>query len=93
MVKMLSIINDNVHPRRIATETTINTGDVSVTLRNTTVPTKYRLAYAVIMVETIAMIITRAMSNEVTIEMHQALADKIIDLGIHGHTTCHPKNF
>jgi hypothetical protein len=45
------------------------------------------------MVETIAMIIAGAMSNEVTIEMHQVLADKIVDPGFHGHTMCHPKNF
>ena len=89
---MLSTINDSDHPRKIAIETIINTGDVSVTSRNTTVPAKCRLASAVIMVTTIARIIAGAMNKEVTIEMHQTLADKIIDLDIHGHTTCHPKN-
>jgi hypothetical protein len=92
MVKMLSTINDSTHLRKIAIETTTNTSDVSLALRNTMVSAKYRLASTVTMVETIAMIIARAMSNKVIIEMHQVLADKIIDPGFHGHTTCHPKN-
>jgi hypothetical protein len=91
MVKILSRINGSALQKKIAIETTFNTGDVSVTLQNTTVPANYQLASAVITVATIPKIIGRAISNEVKIEMHQALADKIIDLGIHGHT-CHPKN-
>ena len=93
MAKMLSKISGLAHPKRIVTGATINIGDDSEALRNTTVPAKYRLASAVIMVTIIARIIVGVMNNEVTIEMHRALADKIIDLGIHGHTTCHPKNF
>ena len=93
MAKMLSKISGLAHLKRILTGATINIGDDSEALQNTTVLAKYRLASAVIMVATIARIIAGAVNNEVTIEMHQALADKIIDLGIHGHTTCHPKNF
>jgi hypothetical protein len=56
-----------------------------------TVLAKYQLASAATMVATIAMIIARAMINGVIIEMHQALAGKIVTRN--GHTTCHPKNF
>jgi hypothetical protein len=79
---MLSIINGKGHPKKITTETTTNIGDGFVALRNTTVPAKFRLASAIIMVATIAMIIARAMNNEVTTDMHQVLAGKLIDLGI-----------
>jgi Na+-translocating ferredoxin:NAD+ oxidoreductase RnfE subunit len=88
---MLSRINSLAHPKMIATETTINTNDVSVASQNMAVPAKFRLASAVIMVATIATIIAIAMSNKVTIDMHQVIEGRIIDLGIHGHTTCHPR--
>jgi hypothetical protein len=70
MVKMMSTINNIAHPRRIATETETSTGDVSVTLRNTTVLANYWLAFAATMVAILAMIIAGAMSNKVIIEMH-----------------------
>jgi hypothetical protein len=79
-----------VHPK-IAIGTTIKIDDVSVASRNTTVSAKFRLASAVIMVVTMAMITAEAMSNDMTIEMHQVLAGKIIGVGIHDHIICHPR--
>ena len=86
-------INGRDHPKKIAIEAAISTGDVSATLRNMTVPAKYRLASEEIMVETIMMIITGEMSSEVITEMPQVLVDKIIDPGFQGHTMCHPRSY
>ena len=93
MEKMTFIINGRGHPKKIAIETTTRTGDVFATSRNTIVPAKYRLASEEIMVETIVMVITGAMSNEVITEMPQVLVDKIIDPGFQGHTMYHPRNY
>jgi hypothetical protein len=90
---MLFTINGRGHPKKIVIERAISIGDVSATLRNMTVPAKYRLASAEIIVETIVTIITEAATNEVTIEMHQVPADKIIDQDIRDHITCRQKTF
>jgi hypothetical protein len=45
------------------------------------------------MVATIMTIIVGALSKEVTTEMQQVPAGKIIDLGIHDHSTYHPKKY
>ena len=89
MAKMLSKISGLAHPKRIVIGATINIGDDSEALRNTTVPAKFRLASEVIMVATIATIIAGAMNSEATIEMHQVLVGRIIGLGTHGHIICH----
>jgi hypothetical protein len=60
-------------------------------MRSLTVPAKYQAVSEETMEDKIAMIITRAMINEVITEMHQAPAGKIIDPGFRDHTTCHPK--
>jgi hypothetical protein len=90
---MWSTISDIDRPRKITIEIATITGDVSATLQNTNLPAKFRLASEVTMVETIAMIIIGAMSNEVIIETHQIPADKTVDPGFRGCTMCHPKNF
>ena len=85
------IINGRGHPKKIAIETTIRTGDVSATLRNMTVPDKWRLASEEIMEEIIVMIIKGATTNAMITEMHRVPAGKIIGRGFQGHTMCHPK--
>jgi hypothetical protein len=91
MAKILFITKDRDHPRKIAIETAISTGDVSAISRNTTVPIKYRLAFEKTLVKIIVMIIIGAMNTGVITWMHQVQTDKIVDPGFHGLTTYHPK--
>jgi hypothetical protein len=89
----LFITNGRDHPKKIAIETAIRIGDISAISRSTTVLAKYRLASEEIMVGIIVMITIGVMSNRMIIEIHRAPADKIVDPGFRGHTTCHPKIF
>jgi hypothetical protein len=89
----LLITNGRDHPKKIAIEMAIRIGDVFAISCTTMVPAKYRLASEEIMVEVIVMIAIRVMNNKAIIDMHLAPADKIVDLGFRGHTTCHPKIF
>jgi hypothetical protein len=91
MAKMLSRTSGLVHPKT-AIETTIKIDDVSAALQITMVPAKSQLAFAAIMVITNAMITAGALTSNTTTETHQVPVGKIIDLGIHGHTTYHPRN-
>jgi BRCT domain type II-containing protein len=88
---MLSTISGKGHSKKIAIETTIKTGDVIETMRNTTVPAKYRLASEETVEEIIERIITGAMTSEAITGTHQVPADKIIDQGFQGRIMYHPR--
>jgi hypothetical protein len=79
MAKMLSRTSDTVHPKIVIE--TIKTGDVFATQWITMVSAKSRLVSATITAITNATNTAEAVTSHTT------------DIGIHGHTTCHPRIF
>ena len=91
MERMLSKPSGHDHPKKRVTEITIRTGDIIEALMSTTVPAKYRLASAVIIM--VEMTIVAVVGTEVITETRLVLASRTIGLDLRETLICRQSSY
>ena len=91
MERMLSKPNGRDHPKKSVIDITIRTGDVIEALTSTTVPGKYRLASAVIIM--VEMTIVAVVDTEVITEMRLVRASQTIGLDLRETLICRQSSY